>query len=100
MFQFTRTVEAKHGAYLPSALKFAGEVTTYLNKTYGLKLHFGAEVFSGATIHWYFDVNSLDELSALNAKLMQDREYAAILDRAKDIWLEGSFRDRVVNVIA
>ena len=98
MFQLIRTVQAKNAAYIPAALQFAGEVTAYVNKTYSLNLKHGVELFSGATLHWHFQADSLDKISALNAKLMQDREYLAILNKAKDFWVEGSFRDCLVSM--
>jgi hypothetical protein len=99
MYQFVRTVEAKNAAYIPAALKFAGEVTAYLNKAYAVQLHYGIELFSGARLHWHLQTDSLDALTALNGKLMQDREYAAILERARDLWVEGSFRDTVISMV-
>lgn len=99
MFQFIRTVDAKNAAMIPAALQFAGEVTTYLKKTYALDLKYGVAMFSGATLHWFFQTDSLDKISALNAKLMQDREYGAMLVKAKDLWVDGSFKDTIVNLV-
>ena len=99
MFQFIRTVEAKNAAMIPAALQFAGEVTSYLKKTYALDLKYGVSMFSGATLHWFFQTDSVDKITALNAKLMQDREYAAMLVKAKDLWVDGSFRDTLVNLV-
>ena len=96
MYQFIRTIEAKNAAAIPAALQFAAEVTAYVNKTYSLGLHCGIEMFSSATLHWFFQTDSLDKISALNSKLMKDREYAAILDKAKDLWVEGTFKDTIV----
>ncbi len=98
MFQFIRTVEAKNAAMLPAALQFAAEVTTYVNKTYALGVTYGVEMFSGATLHWHFETESLDKISAIHAKLMQDREYGAMLTKAKDLWVDGTYKDTVVAI--
>lgn len=99
MFRFIRTVEAKNAAMLPAALQFAGEITSYVNKTYGLNLQYGLEVFSGAVLHWQFQTDSLDKVTALHAKLLQDREYGALLSKAKDLWVDGTFKDTVVSIV-
>jgi hypothetical protein len=99
MFQFIRTVEAKNAAMLPAALQFAAEITTYVNKKYALNLQYGMEMFSGAVLHWHFQTDSLDKVSALQAKLMQDREFGSILAKAKDLWVDGSFRDTIVSIL-
>lgn len=53
-----------------------------------------------ATCHWHFDADSLDKMNALNAKLMQDRQYLGLLEKVKDIWVDGSLKDTVVNLLA
>jgi hypothetical protein len=98
MFLFMRTVEAKNAAMLPAALQFAAEVTTYVNKTYALGVKYGVEVFSGATLHWHFETDSLDKITAIHAKLMQDREYGALLMKGKDLWVDGTFKDTILTI--
>ncbi len=99
MFQLIRTVEAKNAAALPAALQFAAEATAYVNKTYALNVQYGVESFAGAVLHWHLQTDSIDKLTALNAKLMQDREYGALLMKAKDLWVDGTFKDTVVNLL-
>jgi hypothetical protein len=99
MFQFIRTVEAKNAAMLPAALQFAAEVTTYVNKTYALGLKYGMEVFSGATLHWHFQTDSLDKITAIHTKLLQDRDYGEMLTKAKDLWVDGTFKDTIVSIV-
>ncbi len=99
MYQFIRTVDARNAALLPAALEFAGNVTAYLKKAYALDLKYGVSMFSGATLHWIFQTDSLDKISALHAKLLQDREYGAMLVKAKDLWVDGSFKDTIVNLV-
>ncbi len=100
MFQFIRTVQARNGALVPAALQFAGEVTAYVKKTYSLDLSYGIEMFSTATLHWHFQADSLDKITALNAKLMQDREYLGLLAKGSELWVDGSFKDTIVSMFA
>ncbi|AHI68436.1 hypothetical protein [Burkholderia thailandensis] len=98
MYRFIRTATVKNAAALPSALAFASEVTTHLNKSYALNMSFGAEQFGCSNIHWHFDSDSLDRMEQVNEKLMGDRDYAALLDKYQDIWAEGSMHDTVVRL--
>ena len=100
MYRFTRKVTIKVVAGVPGALQFCGEVTAHLNKTYGLAMKAGLEMFGHNRVYWFYDVNSLDEIAQLNSKLMLDRTYWEILDKAKHLWLEGSAQDRIVKIIA
>jgi hypothetical protein len=45
MFRFERTATVRHGAEIPAAVKFAAEITEYLNKRHGLNLKYGVELF-------------------------------------------------------
>ncbi len=99
MYRFIRTVRPRTTANLAPGLQWAGEVTAYINKTYALNLKFGAELFGKGRIHWHFDTDSLDKITALNAKMMQDRDYQALLDKGKALWLEGSNKDSIIIVV-
>ena len=99
MYRFTRTVTVKTAANTPAALKWAGEATAYLNKAYALNMKFGIEIFGAGKIHWYFDTDSLDKITAVNAKLLQDRAYIELLEKTKAIWVEGGLRDSVVAIV-
>lgn len=98
MYRFIRTATVKNAAALPLALAFASEVTTHLNKTYGLNMSCGAEQFGCANIHWHFDSESLDKMQQVNEKLMGDRDYAALLDKYRDLWADGAMHDTVVRL--
>ncbi|HET7825492.1 MAG TPA: hypothetical protein VFK90_09160 [Anaeromyxobacter sp.] len=97
MFQFVRKVTPKNGAAVPGALAFAAEVTGYLNKAYGIDIKFGIQLFGPPQLFWQFETDSIDKMTMLNAKLMQDRAYLALLQQAKDLWLDGSLEDAVVS---
>ncbi len=99
MYRFVRTVRPRTAANLAPALAWAAEVTAYVNRTYALNLKFGGELFGKGRIHWHFDTDSLDKISAVNAKMLQDREYQALLEKGKALWLEGSFKDGIVAML-
>lgn len=97
MYSFTRRATIVNAANTPAALGWAMEVTGFLNKSYNLHMKAGMEMFHGLNVHWQFDIDSLDKLSVLNQKLLQDKGYLALLERAKDYWVVGSMKDEVVN---
>ncbi|UGS90870.1 hypothetical protein KOL96_23515 [Ralstonia wenshanensis] len=99
MYRFIRTATVKNAAVLPSALAFAAEVTAHLNKAYALNMRFGAEQFGSGNVHWHFDADSLDKMQQVNEKLLGDRDYAALLEKYKDVWAEGSMQDTVVRLV-
>ena len=98
MYRFIRTVTVRHNAALPSALKFASEVTAHIKKHYDIAMMFGAELYGSPKVHWHFDIDSLDKMQQLNAKLMVDREYLGLLDKFKENWVEGSMKDTLVSL--
>lgn len=100
MYRFTRSVSVSTAANMPAAMQFCNEVTNHLNETYSLSMKAGAELFGAIKVYWFFDMDSLDGMSQLNSKLMQDRVYWSILEKAKHLWVEGSSKDRVVKLIA
>jgi len=93
MYCAIRTLTAKDMA---AAIQFAGEVTAYLNKQYSLNMKFGVEMFGAQTIHWHLESDSADKIHRLSAKLMQDPEYLALLEKYRHTWLEGSIKDTLV----
>ena len=98
MFRFERTTTVKSVADMPAAMQFAAEVTGYVNKKYALKMDFGAEAFNEYRVHWYFDFESVDKLSAMAMTLLQDATYTEMLAKGKALWVEGSLRDTIVRL--
>ena len=98
MYRFIRTATVKNAAHLPSALAFASQVTAHLNKSYSLNMRFGAEQFGSPKIHWHFDADSLDEMQKVNEKLMEDRDYSALLEKYKGVWADGAMHDTIVRL--
>ena len=92
-----RTSTLKNVADVPAALQFAAGLTSYLNKSYSLNMKFGIELFSGARVHWHFESDSLDKMLQLNSKLLQDREYWGMVEKARGRWVEGAAKDSIVS---
>jgi hypothetical protein len=99
MYRFIRTARPRTTANLAPAMMWAGEVTAYVNKTYALNLKYGAELFGKGRVHWHFDADSLDKITAVNAKMLQDRDYQGLLEKGKALWLEGSQKDSIVIIV-
>ena len=97
MFRFMRTMTVNNLADLPAALQSAAETTSHLNKTYQLNVKFGLESYGQPRIHWHFDFDSVDSLSQTNVKILQDRDYLAMGEKAKHLWLPGSTKDTLVR---
>ena len=70
-------------------MQLAGELTAYLNKTYSLNMRFGLEIIGAGKVNGHLETDSLDKINAINAKVMQDREYQALLEKGQGLWLEG-----------
>lgn len=98
MFRFERYATVKTAGDLPAAAKFAAEVTEYLNKRHSIHVSFGIEIFGAPCVHWYFDADSIDKMTQVNAALLKDRDYLGMLDKVKGIWLEGSLKDTLVSL--
>lgn len=99
MYRFIRTATVNRAANTPAALQSAGEIAAYLNKAYAMEIKFGIELFGTAKVYWFFDTDSLDKLTATNAKMSQDREYLGLLEKSKSLWLEGGLKDTVVVIV-
>jgi hypothetical protein len=98
MFRYQRSATVKNVADLPAAIQFGNQVTSYVNKQHSLKLTFGVELFGAASLHWYFDSESIDKSVQVNAALLQDREYTGMLNNAKALWIDGSVKDTIVSL--
>jgi hypothetical protein len=99
MYRFIRTATVNRAAHIPAALQSAGEISAYLNKAYSMDIKFGMELFGTPKVHWFFDTDSLDRISASNARMSQDREYIGLLEKSKNLWLEGGLEDTVVVIV-
>ena len=99
MFRFERRAAVKHVADMPAAVQFAAEVTSYLNKRHSLNMKVGVELFGTGSIHWYYDLDSLDKSVQLSATLLQDREYFEMVNNGRGLFVDGSFHDSIVTLV-
>ena len=99
MYRFIRTATCKNAVDQGPALKFAGEISAYLNKVYSLNVKCGIELFAKGRVHWHFDIDSIDKGTAINAKLLQDREYAGMLEKTRALFVEGSLKDTILTLV-
>ena len=97
MYRVLRTWKVRDGTDFPVAIQWAAEVTSYVNRIHSMNLKFGFEMFGPATIHWHWDSDSIDEIHEFNAKLLQDREYWGLVNKAKGYFLDGSWKDTLVG---
>jgi triacylglycerol esterase/lipase EstA (alpha/beta hydrolase family) len=98
MYRFERKITVRNVADMPAAMQFASEVTDYLNKRYDLHMKFGAEGFDKHRVHWFYDFDSADKTAALGTTLLTDPDYVRLVNKAKDLWLDGSLEDTFVNL--
>lgn len=99
MSLFTRTVRVKNAATLAAAIRFANEICAHVNKTYHVKMRFGTEVFGHAKLTGFLDFDRVDQSLALNQKMLLDNEYQTLLGKGKELWVEGSMKDRLVRMV-
>jgi hypothetical protein len=97
MYRFIRSATIKTFADLPAALKFASEVTSYMNKSHSVNMKFGFEVYGEHRIHWHFDSESPDKIRDINSKIIKDHEYWGIIKKSEDIFVDGSQKDMLLN---
>jgi len=98
MYRFMRTVQAKNAACVAPAVAFAADICAYVNKTYQVKMQFGIEVFDRARIHWFMELDSIDQSLAMNKALLKDAEYQKKLEEGKSLWVKGSMKDTLVSL--
>ncbi len=98
MFLFIRKATVTNVANLTAAIGWGMEVNSYINKTYNINLKVGVQLFGTPTVHWTFETDSLDKISVLNQKMLQDRTYVALLEKSKPLWLEGSMVDEIIQL--
>lgn len=99
MFRFIRSATVRHIASMPAALKYAAEVTSYVREHHGMTMRFGAQMFGGTRVEWHLDFESLDKMTAQTMQLMQDPEYLALIDRNRELWVDGSVTDKLVRLV-
>ncbi len=98
MFRFHRTAQASRGKFL-EAVQWAKEVAGYINTKYApVSVQAYLEAFGDTgTVHWYSDHEDLATIEKLNAQLLADQEYLAMLNKAADLYIEGSVHDTLIQ---
>lgn len=98
MFRFHRTARVSRGK-LAEGVQWAKEVAGYINSKYApVSVQAYTELFGDVgTIHWYADYEDLASTERLNAQLLADQGYWALLNKAADLFIEGSVHDTLVQ---
>ena len=61
-------------------------------------MRFGIEVFNCARIHWFMEMDSIDQSLAMNKALLKDAQYQKKLEAGKDLWVKGSMKDTLISL--
>ena len=98
MFRFHRTARASRGKF-PEAAQWAKEVAGYINTKYAPgSVQAYAEAFGDlGTVHWYADYEDLATIERINAQLLTDQGYWALLNKANDLFIEASVHDTMIQ---
>jgi hypothetical protein len=82
------------------AAAFAAEVSTYLTDTLGIPTAWGMQVGGTfETVHWFVDYENMTELEAGLVKTITDAGYIEILNKAKDLFIEGRTEDSIIYMM-
>lgn len=100
MIRFQRSARAK-GSTALEAVQFAKEVAEYINTKYApVSVQVYSELFGDLnTIYWYVDYKDLATIESINAQLLADQGYWAILGKATDLFIEGSLHDTLMSPV-
>lgn len=98
MYRFHRTAMAKQSK-LQEAFKFAKEMSEYLGTKYApVKVQAYLEIFGdNGRIHWYSDYDDLASVEKITGKIRKDQGYWEILNKANDVFIEGSIQDTLMQ---
>ncbi len=98
MYRFHRTGYASRGELL-EASQWAKEVAGYLTKKYSpVSVQAYSEIFGDySAVHWYADYEDLATLEKVNAQLLTDQGYLAMLNKSADLFVEGSVHDTLIQ---
>ena len=99
MYQFIRTVHVRHAASMPAAHRFAALVCGHIQKTYPpYRMRYGTEVFGAACLHFFIEFDSADKALQMNRSLLADKDYQGLLESARELWVDGQMRDRLLVI--
>lgn len=98
MFRFHRTGHISRGKLL-EALQWAKEVAEFINTNYStVSVQAYSEIFGDiGKVHWYADYEDLATIERINAQLLTDQGYQAMINKSADLFIEGSFHDTLIQ---
>ena len=98
MYRFHRTVHVRLG-HQREASQWAKEVAVYLsNKYQPHDFQAYSERFGDPSIiHWFVDYEDLATIEKVNAQLLIDQEYLALLAKGTGFLVEGTLRDTLTQ---
>ena len=100
MIRFWRSGQTKNGKFL-DGVRFAKEVAEYINAKYApVSVQVYTELFGDLnTIYWYADYKDLATIESINAQLLADQGYWAIVSKGTEWFIEGSFHDTLTRSV-
>jgi len=100
MIRFWRSGQTKNGKLL-DGVRFAKEVAEYINAKYApVSVQVYTELFGDLnTIYWYADYQDLATIESINARLLADQGYWAIVSKGTEWFIEGSFHDTLISSV-
>lgn len=100
MIRFQRCGKVKNGK-LQDGMQYAKEICEYINAKYApISVQAFNELFGDmTTIHFCADYEDLATLEKTHAKILADKGYWAIVNKAMDCYIDGSFQDRLISSI-
>lgn len=98
MFRLHRTGHVSRGKAF-EAVQWAKEVAEYVSAKYApVSVQAYSEIFGDiGKVHWYADSEDLASIEKLNAQLLTDQDYQALINKSTDLFVEGSFHDTLVQ---
>lgn len=98
MFRFQRTAQIRTGK-LAEAIQWAKKITEYLNKKFApLSTQAYTELFGDyGKVYWHTDFEDLATLEKVNAQLLADQEYWALLNEATGLFVDRGTHDTLIQ---
>jgi hypothetical protein len=100
MYKLHRTVRVSRGKF-PEALKWTKEYLEYVNANYApISFQAYSEIFGDVgTLHWFSDLEDLATFEAFLARIREDQESEAHIERAADLFIEASGHDTLMRLL-
>ncbi len=100
MYRWHRVAQVSRGKFF-EALQWAKQISEYVNANHSPgNAQAYLELFGQTgTIHWYADYDDLSTLEKVNQALLADPKYAAMLNEATGLFIEGKTKDTLIQMI-